>query len=679
MAQHNWRAGIISTGARVAWRRENRGRASGFIEALETRVLLSHSAILNARASVAPFAKPHYVVGRSALSGPAGFTPAEIRKAYQIDQVSFASSGGSVVGDGTGQTIAIVDAFKDPTIGADLHAFDLQFGLPDTTLTVVNQNGGTTLPGTDPSGPGFSWAVETSLDVEWAHSVAPGANIVLVEANSSSFSDLNTAIDEAKNFTGVSVVSMSFGGQESPSNLTDNSLYTTPAGHTNVTFIASAGDSGAFGNGGNVKAVNYPAASPNVVGIGGTTLTTQPDGTYTSEGAWGFGNSSGSFGGGGGGISKYESQPAYQSGIVTQSSTKRTVPDVAFDADPASGVAVYDSFDSPHSPWMVIGGTSLSAPMWAGVMAITNQGRVLSGKATLDGPTETLPALYSLPSADFNDILTGNNGFAAGPGYDLTTGRGTPIVNLVVRDLSGATIAPPPPPTPFIGALTASPTSINAGGILTLTASNVGENGGTVGSVVFYRETNGIGGLQPTSDTLVGVGVSDGGSNWSLETSTAGFSPGSYTYYAVATDTIGASVTATTVVQVAANLAVNDNFANAIPIAGIVSNVTGTNVGATKEFKEPTIAKKPGALPYGSHGPPRRVGRFPSIRPEAALIRCWACIKARSFPSWLLSRAMTMRPILYSRAPHHSPRRREQNTTSRSMAITTLPGTLMLI
>ena len=111
---------------------------------------------------------------------------------------------------------------------------------------------------------------------------------------------------------------------------------------------------------------------------------------------------------------------------------------MSFDANPSSGVSIYDSWDfGTSTPWMQLGGTSLSAPAWAGLIAIADQGRVAAGLTTLDGPSQTLPLLYSMPSADFHDIITGDNGTSAGPGYDLVTGRGSPNAPLVVRDLIG--------------------------------------------------------------------------------------------------------------------------------------------------------------------------------------------------------------------------------------------------
>ena len=344
-----------------------------------------------------------------------------------FDQVTL--PGTATLADGSGQTIAIVDAFNSPNIRTDLQAFDQQFGLADPigdAFKIVSQTGSTTnLPGVDPSGPGAagSWDLETSLDVEVVHALAPGANILLVEANSNGAGDLQTAIDFARQQTGVVVVSMSFGYGEAPNQTTTDSIFTTPSGHGGVTFVAATGDSGlpAF----------YPAFSPNVLAAGGTTLTVDSAGNILNEVGWS---------GSGGGVSTVESQPAYQNGIVTQySSTMRTVPDVAFDGDPNSGASVYDSYDyGSVNPWVKVGGTSLSAPGWAALIAIADQARSSIGLGPLDGPTQTLPMLYSFAASDFNDITGGNNGSPAGPGYDLVTGLGTPKAVVLVNDLVGA-------------------------------------------------------------------------------------------------------------------------------------------------------------------------------------------------------------------------------------------------
>jgi hypothetical protein len=466
-------------------------------------------------------------------SAPTGESPATIRHAYGVDQVLF----GSVTGDGAGQTIAIVDAFDEPNMASDLAAFDSFYGLSaPTSFKKVNQTGGSSLPGADAVG---GWGVEIALDVEWAHVIAPKASILLVEANSASDTDLYTAVDTARNAAGVTAVSMSWGGDESSADSANDSHFTTPSGHAGVTFLASSGDSGAYSDtGSTTKIVGYPAASPNVVGVGGTFLSTGSGGSYTSESGWGNGTSSNNLGGSGGGISKYFSQPSYQAGVVTQSTTARTVPDVAFDADPNSGASIYDTYDDgAASPWDQVGGTSLASPMWAGVIAVADQGRALNGVGSLDGRADTLPKLYTLPSADFHDITTGNNGYAAGSGYDLVTGLGTPVVNKLVGDLAGTVTAG----TPIIGSFSVSPSNVTAGTPVSLTASGVTETGGTISSVKFYRESNGTSGLQIGSDTSVGSGTQSG-TTWTLSNvSTTGLANGTYAFYAVATDTTGVS------------------------------------------------------------------------------------------------------------------------------------------
>ena len=243
---------------------------------------------------------------------------------------------GSVAGDGTGQTIAIVDAYNQPSIASDLASFDSYYGLPaPPSFTVVNQNGATSpLP---PNAGSSNWGIEISLDVEWAHVIAPNAKILLVEANSAS-NDLYTAVDAARGYTGVSVVSMSWSQDEFSGDSSDDSHFTTPSGHNGVTFLAATGDDGAYstvpGESNPPVIVQYPAVSPNVVGVGGTTLNLSFAGGYGSESGWGNGTNSYNNGGSGGGISTLAAQPAYQTGVVTQSSSHRTVPDVLYGRQP---------------------------------------------------------------------------------------------------------------------------------------------------------------------------------------------------------------------------------------------------------------------------------------------------------------------------------------------------------
>jgi autotransporter-associated beta strand protein len=403
------------------------------VEVLETRTLLSGSPPIHPGFFHPSFSIPLPGQGvRQPNDGPGGgYTPAQILGAYGIGQVKF--SGGTITGDGTGQTIAVVDAYDDPNIVNDLGKFDTYYygsNAPPVSsfFTKVAQDGSTNYPGVDSGG---GWELEESLDVEWAHAIAPGAKILLVEATTSNDSDINTAIDYARHQNEVSVVSMSFGESEYPGETSIDALFKTVSGHTvggkpgGTTFVSSSGDSGA--------PVSYQAASPNVLAVGGTTLFVTSSNTWSSETGWS---------GSGGGISAYEAQPAYQSGVVSAySTTKRTNPDVAFDADPNHGASVYDSY--PYGGyvyhWLGVGGTSFSAPAWAGIMAIINQGLVLNGKGTLDGATQTLPAIYKLPASDFHDIVTGTSTgsphYSAGPGYDLVTGFGSPIANLLIPDM----------------------------------------------------------------------------------------------------------------------------------------------------------------------------------------------------------------------------------------------------
>ncbi|MEI6239399.1 MAG: Calx-beta domain-containing protein [Planctomycetia bacterium] len=506
-----------------------------------------------------------------ASASPSGLSAAAMRTAYGMDAIKF----GSVTGDGTGQIIAIVDAYDEPTMASDLAAFNTAMSLPSCTLIKVNQTGSSTgLPAADTK---QGWGLETAMDVEWAHAMAPKATILLVEANSASDADLYTAVDTARNWPGVTAVSMSWGGDETSSDSATDYHFTTPTGHTGVTFFASSGDNGKYASAGTTTVIaGYPAVSPNVVAVGGTKLTTGTGGTWVSEVGWGNGTTSYTNGGSGGGVSRYAAQPSYQKGVVPtsmsgSSTPKRTIPDIAADADPASGAPVYSAYDNGAStPWLTVGGTSLSSPMWAGMMAVFNQGRVANNLASMDGKTEFLPSLYTLSAADFHDVTTGNNGYAAAAGYDMVTGRGTPIGPKIAADLGGTA----PTPTPSIGGFTVSPVSIVAGASFTLTATNVVETGGTISTVKFYRESNGSAGLQTSADVLVGTGVQSG-TTWSLTVSSSGLAAGSSTFYAVATDSSNVSTAASTAV-----LTVTNPISTAPPTVTIASaSVSEGNFG----------------------------------------------------------------------------------------------------
>src|SRR5262245_45822089 len=185
-------------------RRSGRKHDAGlWIECLETRALPSSAQPLHILASPQGGAAP------LSSAGPVGYTPSQIRHAYGFDQITYSQGSTTIPGDGRGLTIAIVDAYDNPTIATDLHNFDQQFGLPDPVFTKVNQTGGSAMPAAN-----NGWSQEIALDVEWAHAIASAANILLVEANSNSFSDLLTAVRYAARQPGVVAVSMSWGGPE---------------------------------------------------------------------------------------------------------------------------------------------------------------------------------------------------------------------------------------------------------------------------------------------------------------------------------------------------------------------------------------------------------------------------------------------------------------------------------
>src|SRR5436190_7049505 len=317
------------------------------------------------------------------------YSPPQVRHAYGFDQLT---------ANGAGQKIAIVDAYGNASIQSDLNTFCSQFGLSSTTVQIVGSNLGTDT----------GWALETALDVEWAHAIAPGATIILSVARSNSLNDLLSAVDAAVS-AGATVVSMSWGASE----FAGMSIYDSHFNKANVAFTASSGDSGA--------GVDWPAVSPYVVGVGGTTLTLDASNNRVSETAWS---------GSGGGASIYFARPTFQNGW--QTSNGRGVPDVSYLADPSTGVLVYDSV---NGGWFVVGGTSAGAPQWAAVIALANQLRNNSGAANLGWANVSLYPLaqgstttpYTVNSTYFYDVSSGNNGaYNAAPLYDYVTGLGSP-------------------------------------------------------------------------------------------------------------------------------------------------------------------------------------------------------------------------------------------------------------
>ena len=349
-----------------------------------------------------------------ASAAPTGLPPSAIASVYSLSGLSPSS------GAGAGQIIAIVDAFHDPNALSDLNTFNAQYGYAQlSACTSLSQSGPCFLQ-SDPQGTpkvNSSWALEESLDIEWAHAEAPAAKIVLVEAASNSNANLFDAVVSAGSL-GATQVSMSWGGSES----SGETAFDADLSHAGTQYTVSSGDSG--------HGAQYPAASPDVIAVGGTTLN-GCSGTscarFSSETAWS---------GSGGGASAVEAIPGFQSGytgpvsgaatITSLTGGQRGIPDVSFEADPNTGVSVFDSTKiQGQSGWFTLGGTSVGAPNWAGILAAGAAG----GATALQSDS----AIYSGGfKTNLRDITSGTNGSCgtdctAGTGYDLVTGLGSPV------------------------------------------------------------------------------------------------------------------------------------------------------------------------------------------------------------------------------------------------------------
>ncbi|MGO9547648.1 MAG: S8 family serine peptidase [Rhodomicrobium sp.] len=329
-------------------------------------------------------------------------TPSSIACVYGLVQKQSGCNPSAVHANARGgsKVIAIVDAFDSPAIKSDLEAFSNRFGLPSANLEVVFASG--TRPPNDKG-----WEIEISLDVEWAHAMAPGAKIILVEANSNAYCDLLAAVDMASELVasqGGGQVSLSWGGSEFATESTYDSHFTKPG----VVYFVAAGDT---------PGVSYPAMSPNVVAVGGTTINRDAkSGALVGETPW---KSSGA------GPSAFEHRPSYQNGISVIVGNARGVADVAAIADPSKGgIWVYDSQNSSvrsNKGWIAVGGTSAATPIIAGIA--NNAGR-FAGSGS-----DELTHIYT-HAADFTDIKAGTCGpvgvYAAVAGWDYCTGMGTP-------------------------------------------------------------------------------------------------------------------------------------------------------------------------------------------------------------------------------------------------------------
>lgn len=330
---------------------------------------------------------PIHIFGASSQT-PAGFSPFEIKKVYNLPP-----SGGS-------GTIAIIAAYNDKQIENDLAVFDRQFSLP--SCTVLNGCLEKHLMQSKISDDS-DWDIETSLDVEWSHAIAPNAKILLVAAKTASGTNLLSAIDYATSRADVVAVSMSWGGPEFS---TEASLDNHFVSNFGATFFASSGDNGA--------GVSWPAVSPNVVGVGGTVVNLSQGGSIR-ELAWS---------GSGGGVSQFEKQPSFQNGYnIPKAANRRAVPDVAYNASPTFGFSIYKSSTNGKGAWYVVGGTSAGAPQWAAIKALglsADNAKFYADKAGSGNKNY------------FRDITRGSNGDCsyycdARKHYDYVTGLGSPL------------------------------------------------------------------------------------------------------------------------------------------------------------------------------------------------------------------------------------------------------------
>jgi subtilase family serine protease len=320
-------------------------------------------------------------------------SPVTIKKSYNLGTGTNTGSG----------TIAIIDAFDDPTAEADLATFSNQFSLPACTTAnscFTKHKMSSSLVSSS------AWAIEDSLDLQWAHAVAPTAKILLIESKSDNGVDLVDALNYVKTLPNIVSVSMSWGGGEFNTETAYENSFVSNFG---ATYFAASGDSG--------HGTSWPAVSANVVGVGGTTINVNSSGVVTSEVAWS---------GSGGGISRYVKEPIRQiNAKIPYANGYRATPDVSYNADPNTGYPVYDSFGyNGYKGWFQVGGTSAGTPQWAAI-------------ATLSNKTLTIPSIYADANSNakasfFRDITSGKNGSCGVlctsiTGYDYVTGYGSPL------------------------------------------------------------------------------------------------------------------------------------------------------------------------------------------------------------------------------------------------------------
>lgn len=335
----------------------------------------------------------HFFSRCESKTGIPPYTPPDIVSAYALDRRT----------TGKGVTAAVIEAFDAPHLAEELATFSKAFGLPETTLPTVHPFG-------YPASPVDGWETEAAADVEWLHACAPDARLFAVFAPDDSVDSLmKAALFAAKK--GADVISMSFGAAEFPG----QTAFSQALRATGKVFVAAAGDAGG--------AVLFPASSDAVTAVGGTVLH-RARGKIFARSAWPHG---------GGGLSRYTARPVWQTVFAGIPGDTRAVPDVALDACDDPGYAVYRAGDG----WLAAGGTSLAAPVMAGLYA---QMLEADKRCLAHGAAARLYALaggtaYEEPQTCFHDVTVGSNGkHAAGKGYDLCTGLGAPVGRRLIRE-----------------------------------------------------------------------------------------------------------------------------------------------------------------------------------------------------------------------------------------------------
>ena len=508
------------------------------------------------------------------------YTPAQIRAAYGLSPlpaVGASLTTAQAAALGAGQTVYLVDAYHDATALSDLNAFSAKFGLPTCANVAITSNAKLATP---PASCQFSqvysatrgtvttavpaynatWAPESKLDVQWAHAIAPLARIVLIEmpnAMSNSILDANSLATKL----GPGAVSMSFGSTEAGWAPTTDAYFVG----TGMTFVAAAGDSG--------TQVLWPAVSPNVLAVGGTSTNVSAAGSRV-EIAW---SSSG------GGMSAYEALPAWQSGVTAYGGSalvRRAVPDVAFNASPMTGQYVALTLPGAATVWSAYGGTSIAAPQWAGLVAVANGIRAANAKAALGDVHaliyKSIAAVPGTYASAMHDVVEGSNGTCAtckaGTGFDQTTGWGSPNAAQLFAVLTGVASTQ---------AVTAAPTV--PGGSLT----------GKVGSALSQSLNIGAPSGTTTSYALSGgqTGMSidaTGALKWAAPVA------GSYSFTVTASTATGKSASANYALKV-------------IPgTAPVFTSSSGYSGAAGSAFSATLVATNPntGTLSYSVSGAP---------------------------------------------------------------------------